>query len=220
MLYYSEELVSELRAVVWNYFENDSTGHDPHHLERVFRTAMQIQESEGGNKLVIACAAWLHDMHRFMQKRGGPYVDPKASLPRVEEILRDVGAPEDKIGLILHCVEFHEVESPLPAGMKKCRELAVIQDADMLDMLGAIGIARGFQFAGAHGYPIWIPEKPFDGTRDSNGRDWSEVHHFLRHTMCFEAMMNTAAGALIAMKRREVMRSFLGEFFREWSGEV
>ena len=217
-----ENLVMELREVVHNLFGSDTAGHDAYHPERVFSMAMRIQSAEGGNKYVIACAAFLHDVHRLIQEKKRAYVEPRDSLSEVERVLRQLHTSEVKenMGKILHCVEFHEAESPLPAGLEKCKELTIIQDADMLDMLGALGIARGFQFAGAHGYPLWVPEEPINGQTGENGRDCSEVHHFYRHTLSFPERMNTETARAIAGKRCKAMKSFLNEFFKEWCGEA
>jgi uncharacterized protein len=140
----------------------DDTGHDVHHLQRVYNLGMKIADKEGGDTDVIGAACLTHDIHRVMGD--GEFVSPKDSLQRVESILNAANYDEDKIDEVLYCVEVHEEyvfeENPERADSL---EAEIVQDADNLDAMGAVGIGRTFKFAGAHGNPMWRPEREYDG---------------------------------------------------------
>jgi uncharacterized protein len=215
-----DALVIALSKESQRHFAGERTGHDFPHHNRVFNTSMRLQKSEGGDKIVIASTALLHDFHRLLHKKGWPACNPKDSLPRVARILRRLNVPKEKIELILHCVEFHSSGFSPPTGAKKNIELAVIQDADMLDMLGGVGVARAFVYAGAHGYPIWTPEVPIDGqVFDGKKPAPSEIHYFYMHILHLAKRMNTKSAKVIAKKRCKTTKSFLDAFLKEASGE-
>ena len=214
---FMEALEKKLRLM----FQSEATGHDIFHLKRVTALALRIQEKEGGDQLVVAVSAFLHDIHRIIQKETGQYCTPKDSLPKVRAILTAAKMPGDKIPAILHCVEFHE-EYTFSADGKSASDIEtlIVQDADNLDAMGAIGIARAFVYCGAKKIPIWLPEKPFDReTFDESTDDVSEIHHFRSKLLRLKDNMNTKTAKQIARGRHKFMEHFLHEFFAEWEGK-
>jgi len=146
---------------------------------------------------------------------------PKDSLPKVREILGRTDLSEEKKEKILHCIEFHEEYGFSKSGKTVTDiETLILQDADNLDAMGAIGIGRTFLFSGAHTLPLWIPEKPFDReTFDESEKDPSTIHHFHSKLLKLKDNMNTKTAKAMALKRHKVMEAFLKEFFAEWQGK-
>lgn len=184
--------------------------------------ALNIQEEEGGDKLVVAVAAFLHDLHRIFQKKTGKFCSPKDSLPKIKEILKILSLPSEKLEKILHCIEFHEEYDFSKRGKTaKDVETLIVQDADNLDAMGAVGIARAFAYGGANKIPIWIPEVPFTRkTFEEAEEDVSEIHHFYSKLLKLKSNMNTQTAKKIAEKRHQILENFLKEFFKEWEGKA
>ena len=111
--------------------------------------ALQIQEKEGGDKLIVATASLLHDVHRIIGEKNGKFCSPKDSLPYIKKILDKVEISDVKKNRILHCIEYHEEYDFSEKGKtKNDLETLILQDADNLDAMGAIGIARTFVYCG------------------------------------------------------------------------
>lgn len=217
------EIIKKLDKYVMPMFKNDSTGHDRYHLKRTLNIALEIQSREGGDRLVIALAAYLHDIHRILSKDLGRYCYPKESLPKVEEILDNIKLDNDIKEKVLHCVEYHEeynfVESGNPVNDI---ETLILQDADNIDAMGAIGIARSFCYGGSKNIEMWLPEKPLNEKKfigDSN-LDYSTIHHFYSKLLNLKDNMNTKTGKLMANKRNEFMELYLKHFFDEWDAKI
>ncbi len=202
-------------------FASDSTGHDLYHLRRVLNLALHLQRHEGGDRLVIAAAALLHDVHRIMQRESGHYCAPKDSLPAVRTLLDATPFPDGKKDHVLHCVAYHE-EYAFSATGKTVDDLEtwIVQDADNLDALGAIGVGRTFAYGGAYGLPMWMPEAPFDREDyDDAETDPSVLHHFHSKLLRLKDTMNTETARRMAARRHAFMKRFVDEFIAEWSGE-
>ncbi len=216
-----EEIISKLENEIKKTFSSESSGHDIYHLKRVLNLALHIQKKEGGDKLVIGISAFLHDIHRIIQIETGKYCTPKDSLPIVKKILEKIDIPKDKIERILHCIEFHEEYSFSNQGKTvNDIETLILQDADNLDAIGAIGIGRTFAFGGTYKRLMWIPEIPFDRkTFDEPELDPSTVHHFYSKLLKLKENMNTKTAKKMALERHKFMKIFLDEFFKEWNGE-
>jgi|SRR3990172_1634104 len=211
-----------LEPKVREMFKSESSGHDIDHLQRVSKLALHLQEKEGGDKLVIGVAAYLHDVHRLTEKQTGKFNPPKESLPAVKQLLEDVNFPSDKIGMVLHCIEFHEEYGFSSKGKTVADlETLILQDADNLDAIGAIGIGRTFAFGGANNLPMWIPGKPFDrNTYDESERDPSTLHHFYSKLLKLGENMNTETARQMASERHKCMEEFVDRFKHEWDGEI
>lgn len=192
--------------------EGDSGGHDFGHVERVYRTAVDIAEKEGADVFVCALAAALHDAddrklspetsenkdnaRRFMSQNGIP-------AETAERVLRIIGE-----------VSFRGTDSVTPNSI----EGKVVQDADRLDAIGAVGIARCFAYGGSVGRKIYdAGEAPLTGADAEKyyaGKTCS-VNHFYEKLLLLKGMMNTPSAKREAEKRHEYMLGFLNEFFRE-----
>ncbi len=217
-----EEIFKSVEGAVIEMFLSETSGNDINHLRRVFNVALHIQSVEGGDRLVIGTSALVHDVHRLMEKEVGKFVPPKDSLSKVEEILKNISFPADKLQNVLHSVEFHEEYGFSDIGKTvNDIETLILQDADNLDAIGAIGIARTFSFGGSYGVTMWDIEKAFDRqTFDESTRDPSTIHHFYSKLLKLKDNMNTKTGKAMAEERHKFMELYLKHFFAEWKGEL
>ena len=215
-----EKIITELEKRIQKLFEKDTTGHDIYHLKRVMNTALTIQEKEGGDRLIIAVSALLHDLHRIMQNETGTFCTPKQSIPKIREILNEIDLTVLQKEKILHCIEYHEEYNFSKNGKTVSDiETLILQDADNLDAIGAVGIGRTFSFGGFYKVKMWIPEKPFDREIYNEAeKDPSIIHHFYSKLMKLKENMNTKTAKKMANKRHQFMELYLNEFFDEWNG--
>lgn len=207
---------------------DDSTGHDMHHLWRVCRLGVRIAEAEGADVDVVGAAALTHDLHR-VRGANDEFVHPEETLPEVTDILRDAGFPEDKLDETLHCVAVHE-EYDFEAAPDEAEtlEAEIVQDADNLDAIGAVGVARAFAFGGVHGNLLWDPERELpdgDDHYDKSGSDdhdgpGSTLHHFHSKLLRLRDAMNTETGRELAEPRHEFLEDYLERFEAEWMGDA
>ncbi len=215
-----EEIIQQLEEELKRLFHKDSTGHDIYHLKRTLNLVLALQEKEGGDRLIIAVSAFLHDIHRIIQNESGHFCSPKDSLPKVKEILDRTGLTEEQKQKVLHCIEFHE-EYHFSENGKTVDDIEtmILQDADNLDAIGAIGIGRTFSFGGANGITMWVPEIPVGkDTFEESELDPSTVHHFYSKLLRLKENMHTETAKKMAEARHRFMELFLDEFYKEWDG--
>ena len=149
-----EETIDQLQEEIEILFRQESSGHDIYHLKRTLNIALTLQKKEGGDKLIIAVSAFLHDIHRIIQNETGKFCSPKDSLPKIKSILDKTKLTGEQIKNVLHCIEYHEEYNFSDNGKTVSDiETRVLQDADNLDAIGAIGIGRTFAFGGANNSP-------------------------------------------------------------------
>ncbi len=216
-----DKIIQKIEEEVGHLFSKESSGYDIYHLRRTLNNAMTLQSKEGGDKLIIAISAFLHDIHRIIQKESGKFCSPKDSLLTVKEILDKLDLTSEQKTKILHCIEFHE-EYDFSENGKTVNDIEtlILQDADNLDAIGAIGIGRTFQYGGAHNLNMWIPEILSDRSSfDEDIEDPSTVHHFYSKLLKLRENMNTATAKDMASERHKFMELFLQQFFDEWNGK-
>lgn len=218
-----EEYINKLKPLVLELFSQDSSGHDISHLERTMNIALLLQKYEGGDRIVIGIAAYLHDIHRIMQNELGRYVSPKDSLEKVKEILDILDLEQEKIDKILHSIEYHEEYNwNNPNNKENDINTLILQDADNLDAIGAIGMGRTFAYHGAHKMPIYDSSVPLENSEkyaEENGNDLSAIHHCYHKLFNLCDNMNTNKAKELAKERTEFMKNFVDEFLKEWNGE-
>jgi uncharacterized protein len=213
------EILEQLEEQILDRFAEESSGHDIHHLRRVQRLALRIQEEEGGDRPVIAAAAILHDIHRIMQNESGRYCSPRESLPTVQAILEATDFPAEKRSDVLHCVEFHDEYGFSKGGVTvEDIETLILQDADNLDAIGAIGIGRTFAYAGAHGSPMYVPDVALgrETYDEALAEDPSALHHFFSKLLKLKDNMHTQTARELAAERHRFMERFVEVFLEEW----
>ncbi len=209
------QLADRLRAEVADDFGPENVAHDLGHLDRVSSLALRIAREEGGDPEVLVAAAYLHDQHRVLERERGHRVGAADAEPRVRAVLARVGFPPERERAVLEAIAHssrysfsgHDLGAP---GV----EAVVLRDADNLDAMGAIGIARAFMYGGHLGSPPWLPGVPVAETYVP-GRGTSVVHHFHEKLLRLRGEMTTATAARLADERHEVMLGFLAALERE-----
>lgn len=188
--------------------------HDLLHLERVVATAKKIGALEGADLAVVIPAAWLHDYVVV------PKDDPRRALAsrlaatEARAHLASIGYDAALLGPIAHAIEAHSFSANIAP---QTLEAKVVQDADRLDGIGAIGIARCFSCAGSMGRPFYNPVDPFCASREPDDARFT-LDHFYRKLFTTAASMRTEAGKREGERRAEVMREFLRELGEEMAG--
>ncbi len=191
-------------------FAGDSSGHDWEHTKRVVRNALRIAQTESCDRFIVILAALLHDADdvKLFDTR---------DFQNARKILKQAGAEEPAVGRILEAVRtvsFKGTDTEVPRTI----EGRIVQDADRLDALGAVGIARAFAYGGAHGRALYDPEiLPQTGMDEAAYRAarGTTVNHFYEKLFHLKEMMNTDTARAIAGERDAYMRAFLEEFYAE-----
>lgn len=183
-------------------FSGDSSGHDFYHTLRVYNMACRIAREEGADLLTVSLAALLHDVDD--RKLSPETCETKA---RAAMFLHKHGVEEDRIRHILEIIS--QVSFSSGMGTPSTLEGKCVQDADRLDALGAIGIARTFAFGGSRGRAIHDPDG-FDPQ--------TSIQHFYDKLLRLKDLMNTSCGRRFAQQRDQFMHSFMDEFYGEWDG--
>lgn len=215
-----EKYIDIIKPYIIELFEEDSSGHDISHLTRTMNIAINICDKENGDKLIVGIAAFMHDIHRIMQKTSGEFVSPKDSLEKVREILNNTDLSQDKINKICFCIEHHEEYNWNGKNVEDLNTL-ILQDADNLDAIGAIGIGRSFLYSGTYNIKMYDENIPFnfnDDFTENNGNDPSTLHHFYHKLFKLKDNMNTKTAKEQAIIRTDYMKEFVKEFLDEWNG--
>ena len=210
-----EKIIQEAIEFIKNLFQNEYSGHDYFHTMRVYQTATQLAKDEHADLITVQLAALLHDAD-----------DRKLSPLTCEHKDRAVGflkeqgyneAQIQRICTIIDEVSFKGTDSVTPTTL----EGMCVQDADRLDAIGAIGIARAFAYGGNHHRIMHDPEiKPAlnmnaEEYKNSNS---TTVNHFYEKLFLLKSMMNTASAKRIAAQREAFMRAYIAQFMAEWDG--
>lgn len=212
--------ISEIQALkqtenhIKNLFVNEGSGHDWWHIHRVRTLALKIAETEGGNGFIIEMAALLHDIDDWK-------INGDRQTSNAESWLISINASKTVTKEILEIIDQVSFKG---AGVKTIAtsiEAKIVQDADRLDAIGAIGIARTFAYGGNKGRPIYLPDiKPelhsdFESYKKTTA---PTINHFYEKLLLLKNRLNTATAIEIAKKRHIFMEVFLQQFFGEWEG--
>jgi uncharacterized protein len=212
-----QDLIDRTAVFIQSELANAEAGHNWFHIERVWRNARTIARSENVNLLVVELGALLHDIADHKFNNG----DESAGVSKARRFLERLPVEES---VICH-VEKIIMNTSFSGGNFSpgffSMELAVVQDADRLDALGAIGIARAFHYGGYKGRELYNPAiKPeldmtIEQYRNSKG---PTLNHFYEKLLLLKDRMNTGTGRKMAEQRHRYMEEFLEQFFREWKG--
>lgn len=198
-------------------FSGDSSGHDYYHTVRVYRIATEIAKQEYADVNIVQLAALLHDVD---DKKLSP--ETHATKKNAVDFMTANGVDADIINIVCKIIDevsFAGTDSVVPSTIEgKC-----VQDADRLDAIGAIGIARTFAYGGSRGRKIYDPDiKPRIGMSKEEyekNMNSTSINHFYEKLLLLKDMMNTTAGKKMAEHRQAVMQEFLNEFLAERKGE-
>ncbi|MCD2139013.1 HD domain-containing protein [Salinicoccus halitifaciens] len=210
-----EEIINSVVEHVRDFHAEDSTGHDFHHVMRVYRNAMRIQKQAGGDEFIIRVASLLHDT--IDDKLNGS----EHAVEDTRHYLRGFSIEEAVVERILYAMQAVSFKGGNNAFEVRSIEDAVVQDADRLDALGAIGIARTFIFGGAKNHEIHNPEA---GAREGMTlKEYREentmINHFHEKLLKLKDLMHTDAAKELAEARHKFMEDYLEQFHAEWQGE-
>lgn len=196
----------------------EATGHDWFHVERVRRMALRIAREEGADPVVVELAALLHDLDDW--KRTG---DAGGICPQARAYLASQAVPSalgEHVCRIIQELSYKGAEVPTPMSSL---EGGCVQDADRLDALGAIGIARAFAYGGHHGRILYDPDQPperhatFEAYQRSRG---PTLNHFYEKLLLLADRMQTVTGRRLARQRHRFLEQFLEQFLAEWEGRL
>lgn len=208
-------IIEKTIEYVKEFFKNDFSGHDYYHSLRVYQNAVRISEIENADSEIVSIAALLHDVDDYKLSP-----ETACNMNNVRVFLKTIGVSDvnaDRICNIISQISFKGTDTVIPDTIEgKC-----VQDADRLDALGAIGIARVFAYGGANNRAIYTPEISPDVTM--NGAEYrncqsSSIHHFYEKLFLLEDLMNTETGRKIAHDRTKIMKRFVEDFLNEWNG--
>lgn len=215
------QYIQMLKPQIETIFSDEASGHDIYHLERTMKMALILQKNEGGDKDIIGVSAYLHDLHRLLSNQQGKYCSPNESMWLLQKLLNDIKFPYNKIDKVMKSVANHEVYNWNDSdNCKSDIETLILQDADNLDAIGAIGIARTFMFSGAKGISMYDPKIPIvfgEDYSEDNGNDPSSVHHIHHKLLRLGVHMNTDTAKLMARDRISLMKNFVDSFINEWN---
>ncbi|MFZ0184153.1 MAG: HD domain-containing protein [Nitrosotalea sp.] len=202
--------LEKLKEYVKKEIENDAA-HDFEHIIRVLKNATMIARKEKSDMVLITAAVLLHDIVSY------PKSDPRSknsSLESAEEskkILKKYDFTKDEIKIISDAIRDHSFSRGI---IPQTLEGKILQDADRLDALGSIGIARTFAVGGAENRPFYNKDDPFCKKRSPDDKNWT-LDHFYKKLLLLEKIMNTKTGRIMARKRIKIMKNFLDELEKE-----
>lgn len=190
-------------------------GHDPAHdalhVSRVVANAQAIAGQETANCFIVAAAAWLHDIVQLPKGSGPPGESARRSAREAHAFLSKLGVAAADVAAIAHAIEAHSFSGGLKP---ESIETAILQDADRLDALGAVGLARLWVVAGTMGSELYHESDPSGGDRELDDRAYG-LDHIPAKLLKLPDLMNTATGREIALQRAAFVRAFQETFLRE-----
>jgi len=199
--------------------KNAEGGHDWWHIERVWKTAKHIAKTEQVDLLVVELGALLHDIADSKFHDGDESIGPQ----KARAFLQAQEVEEHVITHVIRIIENISFKGGKEAQTFKSAELNVVQDADRLDALGAIGIARTFNYGGFKDREIYNPTIPsnLNMTKEEYKSSTApSINHFYEKLLLLKDRMNTDTGKAMAAKRHQFMESYLEQFYSEWEGEL
>lgn len=206
----NKEVLHITESFVKNVHKDESSGHDYAHIERVRKMAVEIAEKEGADLFIVEMAALLHDT-----------VDEKlfdtiAAWERLNKFYEEIQLPIEHRQAINHILKYMSFNGGKNEGKLKSLEGKVVQDADRLDALGAIGIARTFMFAGKFGEAMYDPNIPVSDDLSDYRTPSTAINHFYEKLFKLIDLMNTETAKTMAEERNAYMKTFIEHFKKEW----
>jgi uncharacterized protein len=212
------DIIDRTISFVKEKLKNAEGGHDWFHIERVYKNALLIAKEEDCNEAIVKLAALLHDIADSKFNNGDEVVGPETA----RTFLKAEGVDEE---IISHVIKIIENISYKGGNFEKSfasTELHIVQDADRLDALGAIGIARMFSYGGFKNRALYDPNiaPKLKMTKEEYKKsDSPTFNHFYEKLLLLKDKMNTMTGKQIALERHRFMETFITQFYAEWDGE-
>jgi uncharacterized protein len=214
----NKEIINKTIAFAKETLANAEGGHDWFHTERVYKNALLISKHEAADTFIVSLGALLHDIADSKFHNGDETVGPKIARKFLFELNVDSTITEH----IVHIIESISYKGGNEAQKFRSPELDVIQDADRLDAIGAIGIARTFNYGGFKNRPLYDPDiKPNlkMSKAEYKASTAPTINHFYEKLLLLKDKMNTETGRKLAIERHHYMQQFLEQFYAEWHGK-
>ncbi len=214
-----QNIVNQTQKFVRKKLEGEGSGHDWWHIVRVVNNAKTIAKKEGGDLFVIELAALLHDIADWKFHDGDSSIGANITRQWLTKKAVDPSVI-DEVAYIVEHISFKGGTNSMPM---RTIEGKIVQDADRLDAVGAIGIARAFAYGGAAGRQIYNPDiKPkqyqsFESFKNTITENHT-INHFYKKLLLLKDNMNTKTAKQLAKHRHQFMKAYLQEFYKEWDG--
>ncbi|WCT12004.1 HD domain-containing protein [Mucilaginibacter jinjuensis] len=214
-----EFLITSTENFVKKTLAGAESGHDWWHILRVWNNAKLIAQTEDVNMTIVELAALLHDIADSKFNNGDEEIGPQTAA----KFLREIGAEETVIEQVALIIKHLSFKASFDGQTYFSNELAVVQDADRLDAIGAIGIARAFTYGGYKNREMYNPEiKPdLNLTKEAYKNSTAPtINHFYEKLLLLKDKMNTSTGKQLAQNRHDFMELYLQQFYNEWDGKL
>ena len=212
------DLISKTIFFVKQRLENAESGHDWSHIERVYKSALIIADREICDETVVKLGALLHDIADSKFHNGDETIGPKTA----REFLDSLNANKDVIDHVVKIIENISYKGGNFENGFTSIELEIVQDADRLEAMGAIGIARAFHYGGFKNRPLFDPKiapKLNMSKEEYKNSKAPTLNHFYEKLLLLKDKMNTETGKKMAIGRHQFMVNFLSQFYAEWDAE-
>jgi uncharacterized protein len=193
-------------------------GHDWFHIDRVYKNALAINSTEKGNLLIVSLSALLHDIADSKFNNGDEEIGPQ----KAGTFMESIGISKDVIFHVQQIIRNMSYKASLGEVNFSSKELNIVQDADRLDAIGAIGIARAFTYGGYKNRTMYDPDVPPDLNMSKETYKNSSaptINHFYEKLLHLKDLMKTVKGQELALSRHEFMIVYLQQFYTEWEGK-
>lgn len=212
------DLINQTILFVKEKLEHAEGGHDWFHIERVYKNALRIANEENCDITVVKLGALLHDIADSKFHDGDETIGPKVA----REFLEQQNTAESSIAHVIQIIENISYKGGNFEKKFNSKELEIVQDADRLDAIGAVGIARAFNYGGFKNRPLYNPNTApkLNMTKEEyKTAEGPTLNHFYEKLLLLKEKMNTPTGKAIAEERHQFMETFLSQFYAEWEGE-
>lgn len=189
----------------------NNPAHDFEHIMRVYRNAQYLCKKEKANEKIVLSAALLHDIVSYPKSDPRSKLSSSESAKEAKKILTKLNFTDNDIKMISDAIHDHSYSIGVTP---KTMEGKILQDADRLDAIGAIGIARVFAVSGSENRPFYHPDDPFCKFRDLDDKQWA-LDHFFEKLLKLESIMNTESARIEAKKRNKILKLFLNQLKKE-----
>ncbi len=212
-----DQLIAETVKFVKRTLEGAESGHDWWHIQRVWNNALNILKTEPADQLIVELAALLHDIADSKFHDGNEDIGPQ----KAGDFLKSHKLNEDTIQQVQQIIRNMSFKASLGKIEFHSKELEIVQDADRLDAIGAIGIARAFTYGGFKNRELYNPEIPpalSMSKEEYKNSTAPTINHFYEKLLLLKDKMNTESGKKIATERHSFMEQYLEQFYKEWDG--
>lgn len=213
-----QHIIEQTINFVKKTLANAEAGHDWFHIERVYKTAQHINETEKADDLIVALAALLHDIADSKFNGGDEEIGPQ----KAGDFLESIGVEANIINEVRLIIKNLSYKASLGKIDYFSKELIVVQDADRLDAIGAIGIARAFTYGGFKNRVLYDPEIKVNlqmTKEEYKNTTAPTINHFYEKLLLLKDLMKTETGKKMAQQRHDFMLAYLDQFYQEWKGK-